>query len=30
MIDSEVWPWAAAIILIALLIEGLVANRTTA
>lgn len=30
MIESEIWPWAAALILLALLIEGLVANRTTA
>lgn len=30
MIDSELWPWAAALILMALLLEGLVANRTVA
>ncbi|HXT57923.1 MAG TPA: BatA domain-containing protein [Pirellulales bacterium] len=30
MIDSEIWPWAAALLLVALLLEGLVANRTTA
>lgn len=30
MIDSEIWPWAAVLLLVALLFEGLVANRTTA
>lgn len=30
MIDSEIWPWAAALMLLALLLEGLVANCTTA
>jgi hypothetical protein len=30
MIDSEIWPWVAALVLAALLLEGLVANRTTA
>ncbi|HEV3025624.1 MAG TPA: BatA domain-containing protein [Pirellulales bacterium] len=30
MIDSEVWHWVAVLVMAALLIEGLVANRTTA
>lgn len=30
MIDSEIWPWVAAFVLAALMLEGLVANRTTA
>ena len=30
MIDSELWPWVAALVLAALIVEALVANRTTA
>lgn len=30
LIDSEVWPWLAVMLLIAVLLEGLVANRTAA
>jgi len=30
MIDSEIWPWLAGALLIGLVLEGLVANRTVA
>ncbi|HUY87210.1 MAG TPA: BatA domain-containing protein [Pirellulales bacterium] len=30
MVDSEIWPWVAALVLAALIVEGLVANRTAA
>lgn len=30
LMDSEIWPWLAALLLIALIVEGLVANRTAA
>ena len=30
LIDSEVWPWLASLLVVGLAIEGLIANRTTA
>jgi hypothetical protein len=30
LVDSEIWPWLATLLLATLLVEGLVANRTTA
>ena len=30
MIDSEIWPWLAGALLLGLVLEGLVANRTVA
>lgn len=30
LIDSEIWPWLATLLLIGLVLEGLVANRTAA
>jgi hypothetical protein len=30
MIDNEIWPWLASLLLIGLVLEGLVANRTVA
>jgi hypothetical protein len=30
MMDSEIWPWLASLLLVAIVIEGLVANRTSA
>jgi hypothetical protein len=30
LIDSEFWPWLASLLVVGLVIEGLVANRTTA
>jgi len=30
LIDSEIWPWLASLLLVAIVIEGLVANRTAA
>ena len=30
LMDSEIWPWLASLLLAAVVIEGLVANRTAA
>jgi hypothetical protein len=30
MIDNEIWPWLASLLLVGLVLEGLVANRTAA
>jgi len=30
MIDSEIWPWLAGLLLVGLMLEGLIANRTVA
>lgn len=30
MIDNELWPWLASLLLIGLVVEGVVANRTVA
>jgi hypothetical protein len=30
MIDSEIWPWLAGLLLVGLMLEGLIADRTVA